>query len=106
MTVSQPSAAQSTNYYTLLGLPPPSNSVSLLSPQTIKRAYHRALLRHHPDKSHSNPSIPPSTSTPKEAPSIDDLTLAYTTLSSPSLRSTYDKSLFQSAHSVTKQPLS
>jgi len=70
------------NYYTLLRLPPPP---SPLTPQLIKKAYHAALLLHHPDKSVSAPT--------PQAPSVDLLTLAYTTLSSPELRTEYNLTL-------------
>ncbi|CCX33571.1 Similar to Diphthamide biosynthesis protein 4; acc. no. Q4WPF7 [Pyronema omphalodes CBS 100304] len=83
-----------TDYYTLLHLPHPP---SPLSPQFLKKAYHSALLRYHPDKtasqaSHSsNTSHDLSTSTsPTDAPSIDTISLAYRTLSDPGLKKEYD----------------
>ncbi|KAF8544690.1 hypothetical protein BDD12DRAFT_772018 [Trichophaea hybrida] len=70
------------NYYTLLRLPPPP---SPLTPQLIKKAYHAALLLHHPDKSTSTPA--------PQSPTVDLLTLAYKTLSSPELRAEYNLTL-------------
>ncbi|PGG96071.1 hypothetical protein GX51_08001 [Blastomyces parvus] len=52
-----------TTHYSILNIPyPPSHR--LLKPD-VKLAYHRALLKHHPDKSHTaspNPAKPPTTS--------------------------------------------
>jgi len=69
------------DYYALLELPPPPSPIS---DQTIKKAYHAALLLHHPDKAQS---------LRKDSPTIDDLTVAYQTLSSPALRREYDAAL-------------
>ncbi|KPM44679.1 hypothetical protein AK830_g1852 [Neonectria ditissima] len=54
----------------------------------IKRAYHRALLRNHPDKASSSSSSPAATSF-----TIDQITTAVAVLSSPSSRATYDTAL-------------
>lgn len=87
--------------------------------QILKRAYHRALLRHHPDK--APPSLPTSSSSSSSAPlpprqkepslattkssstnnnnnnntayTIDQIITAYTTLSHPSTKNPYDRSL-------------
>lgn len=89
--------------------------------QIVKRAYHRALLRHHPDKAVSAgaslSSLPPSASSsfpsrqtdwsktagvPKSSDcsaattttyTIDQIITAYTTLSTPSTKRSYDQSL-------------
>jgi diphthamide biosynthesis protein 4 len=71
----------SPDFYELLSLPKPPTS---LTPQLIRKAYHAALLKHHPDKRASPSSC---------APSIDLLTLAYKTLSTPELRREYDLTL-------------
>ncbi|KAK7226012.1 hypothetical protein V2G26_014015 [Clonostachys chloroleuca] len=52
----------------------------------IKRAYHRALLQNHPDKAARSPA---SSST---FYSVDQITAAYTVLSSPRDRAAYDAS--------------
>ncbi|CAI6056103.1 unnamed protein product [Clonostachys chloroleuca] len=52
----------------------------------IKRAYHRALLQNHPDKAARSPA---SSST---FYSVDQITAAYTVLSSPKDRAAYDAS--------------
>lgn len=82
-------------HYEILALPPslltttPSSSSSSHN-QLLKRAYRRALLNHHPDKT----NIPtPTTSTQRPTYTIDQITLAYTTLSTPSLRAAYDRDL-------------
>ncbi|CAP60492.1 uncharacterized protein PODANS_1_7880 [Podospora anserina S mat+] len=77
------------NHYTTLSLPPSLFSSGLTPEeikQTLKKSYRRALLAHHPDKSTtSSPSV-----------TIDEITLAYTTLSTPSLRQAHDLSLSSS----------
>ncbi|KAL2040105.1 hypothetical protein N7G274_007008 [Stereocaulon virgatum] len=55
--------------------------------QDIKLAYRRALLLHHPDK--STPSQKPECSNP----TIDQITIAYKTLTDPVARSEYDRLL-------------
>ncbi|KAK1835582.1 hypothetical protein QBC39DRAFT_378794 [Podospora conica] len=94
-------------YYEILSLPPsllttttPSSSPSHHQ-QLLKRAYRRALLNHHPDKTKTNttttkPSTTtttPRTATTKTTYTIDQITLAFTTLSTPSLRAAYDRDL-------------
>ncbi|KAF2098496.1 hypothetical protein NA57DRAFT_56162 [Rhizodiscina lignyota] len=85
------------NFYSILALPTPSPSTPPPSSDTLKEAYRRALLRHHPDKSNSSPLKPasaqntPNQSSPK--PTIDEITLAFRTLSSPSLRAEHDREL-------------
>lgn len=72
-----PAAAQ--DHYAVLSLPttpPPSE-------QTIRHAYRRALLLHHPDKSKSFSNL--------LTPSIDHITTAYKTLVDPLRREEYDR---------------
>lgn len=52
----------------------------------IKKAYHRALLQNHPDKATSSPLSP-------SVYSIDQISKAFTVLSSPAQRAAYDTSL-------------
>lgn len=68
-------------------------------PILIKQAYHRALLRHHPDKAPqplrpNTTSSSPSTiiTSPARQPTytVDQITTAHATLSSPTLRAAYD----------------
>ncbi|PTB59056.1 hypothetical protein M431DRAFT_516205 [Trichoderma harzianum CBS 226.95] len=60
----------------------------------IKQAYRRALLRHHPDKAAAaTPSVSLSASSPSQLYTIDQITQAFTILSSPRQRSTYDANL-------------
>ncbi|KAL6895535.1 hypothetical protein HDV57DRAFT_479725 [Trichoderma longibrachiatum] len=99
-------AVSSPSHYDVLNLSP-SILNSQHDPSTlIKQAYRRALLRHHPDKASTStaPSVSSSTSTstptsqtrPSSASqlyTIDQITKAFTVLSSPSQRSTYDATL-------------
>ncbi|ROW11107.1 hypothetical protein VMCG_01243 [Cytospora schulzeri] len=87
-------------------------------PQIIKQAYHRALLRHHPDKAQQqNPSSRPaasnyasrsstttttSTSTSNPIYTVDQITRAYTTLSSPPSRAQYDRHLILTQQQTSK----
>ncbi|GFF29278.1 diphthamide biosynthesis protein 4 [Aspergillus udagawae] len=94
------------DYYEILNLPfttPPT----ALSKQQLKVAYHKALLKHHPDKATSIATTPAPTHNTKTAqrPSsdrsadasptftIDEITAAYRTFSDPGLRAEYDRVL-------------
>lgn len=68
----------SATHYAILNIPFTS---SALRRTDVKTAYHRALLRHHPDK------------TKIDSYSIDQITTAYHVLSNPALRTEYDLSL-------------
>ena len=99
------------NHYEVLNISPPSVSGDRpLTPAALKAAYHRALLQHHPDK---NPSLQTASSGkllrtqspletqqkqyPRKAQeshvTVDEITLAYTTLSSTKARAEYDREL-------------
>ncbi|KAK1027476.1 Diphthamide biosynthesis protein 4 [Friedmanniomyces endolithicus] len=85
------------DYYSILGLPselPNTRS----SQQELKTAYHRALLKHHPDRV-AGGTPPPSRSTV----TVDEITQAYKTLSDPDSRAEYDRLL---AQSTTDKPRS
>lgn len=64
-------------------------------PKIIKQAYHRALLRHHPDKTNTphRSGAATTTSPSSPPPTIDQITRAYTTLSIPGERTAYDRHL-------------
>lgn len=87
------------DYYAILNLP--FTSSATLTKQQLKLAYHRALLRHHPDKTNikeagvtqSSPTPGQLDDEPAQTYTIDQITTAYKTLSSPSLRSEYDRAL-------------
>ncbi|KAK7522121.1 uncharacterized protein IWZ02DRAFT_123728 [Phyllosticta citriasiana] len=93
------------NAYRILSLPSPRQTASR-PPSTadIKAAYRRALLTHHPDKAGglsgnytdtSGSSARRSNTGGSTAPafSVDDITLAYKTLSSPTERAAHDRAL-------------
>ena len=85
---------KSPNLYEILGLSSPSNS--LASPHsiaTLKAAYHRALLTHHPDKSSRTASA--------SSTSVDAIKSAYTVLSDPTSRASYDQELLLSNQRIT-----
>ncbi|GAO13824.1 uncharacterized protein UV8b_03948 [Ustilaginoidea virens] len=90
-------------HYEILGLTPsalddprqdPSSASSL-----IKKAYRRALLRHHPDKSTAvtASSSPAPLADPRRRGlyTVDQITAAFTVLSSPAQRAKYDALLRQ-----------
>ncbi|KAH8700263.1 Diphthamide biosynthesis protein 4 [Talaromyces proteolyticus] len=83
---------------------PFSNNAPILSKQQIKIAYHKALLKYHPDKaastaaakhlpSFSRQRVPSSESDTAVAYTVDEITYAYKTLSDPVLRAEYDRQL-------------
>lgn len=76
------------NYYEVLNIPF-LDSATPLSTQQIKAAYHKALLRHHPDKASNVPASKAS----QPAYSVDDITNAYKTLIDPVKRAEYDRTL-------------
>ena len=75
-------ASMPQNHYAVLSL----DSGQDLDLDTIKRAYHRALLLSHPDKSNvDTPSRPKYT--------VDQITHAYHILRDPSERASFDRSI-------------
>ncbi|KAK9380901.1 uncharacterized protein V2V93DRAFT_369867 [Kockiozyma suomiensis] len=83
-------AISPTLYYDVLGLPPPPHSIAL-APEVIRKAYHAALLRHHPDKNISDDAV----LTLYSSEMVDCIVKAYNILSSPDLRAEYDKVIMQ-----------
>ena len=77
-------------HYSILGLEHRRQAPSI-SPLEVKQAYKRALLLYHPDKQNST-SSPVAKQVVKSA-TVDDITLAYKTLSDSSLRAEYDRRL-------------
>lgn len=75
----------SPSYYQILQLEDIRDDPAL-SAATVKAAYKRALLAHHPDKRNENSASRPSVT-------IDDVALAYKILSEPALRRDYDRAL-------------
>lgn len=76
------------NHYDILGLPNPHGMKQQISQHDVKTAYRRALLRHHPDKSNGVHTV----DRPVAKYTVDQLLLAYSTLSDPAKRSRYDQS--------------
>lgn len=76
------------NHYVVLGLPNPHGMKQQISQHDVKTAYRRALLRHHPDKSNGVNTV----DRPIAKYTVDQLLLAYSTLSDPASRSRYDQS--------------
>jgi len=69
------------------------------SQDEIKRAYHRALLRHHPDKKRTDDSVL------SPVPTVDALREAFRILSNPSSRQSYDQRPKSTTHSVNQMPV-
>ena len=84
----------SLTHYEVLTLPSPDSSLPTPTQATIKLAYHRALLAHHPDKSH------PTSMNARYT--VDEITLAYRVLSDIITRASYDKSLLTSPREALK----
>lgn len=81
-----------TTHYQVLGIPKALQDDPTLSAHTIRTAYRRALLQHHPDK--SNPQSPIAlNSTGRETYTIDQISEAFSTLSNTKLRAEYNKEL-------------
>ncbi|PWW76263.1 DnaJ-domain-containing protein [Tuber magnatum] len=79
-------------HYEILSLPP---SLQNLTSDAVRRAYHKALLHHHPDKS-------PSQKTQlKPTFSIDQIATAFTVLSDPDERRKYDRDLWNVNAGIT-----
>ena len=85
MANSQSSAAIAggATHYEILNLTPTLLDTQADPTPLIKRAYHRALLRNHPDKATSSSGIF----------TIDQITTALSVLSSPKSRAAYDTAL-------------
>ncbi|KAB8265803.1 CSL zinc finger-domain-containing protein [Aspergillus pseudonomiae] len=86
------------DYYEILNIQS-TGTTAQLSKQQLKLAYHKALLKHHPDKASSvakSPELPQSNQDlPRDSKTytIDEITTAYKTLSDPQLRAEYDRAL-------------
>lgn len=81
-----------TTHYEILDIP---RSLKL-SNANLKKAYHRALLRYHPDKAtaeHITGGGARSGESKQAEYTVDEILLAYNTLLSPQLRKEYDLSL-------------
>ncbi|KFY84489.1 hypothetical protein V500_09282 [Pseudogymnoascus sp. VKM F-4518 (FW-2643)] len=85
-------------YYEVLGLPNSRDAARFLTPQLLKAAYRKSLLQHHPDKA-QHVSSPDHVSTkatnkqPSSAYTVDQITKAYSIISTPKLREEYDREL-------------
>lgn len=89
-----PSVARSTeeiDHYTILGL----SGATQLSPDTLRTAYRRALLLHHPDKVVAQKAVQIPREVPKHYFTVDQIAEAYETLSDPVLKSSYDEGLLR-----------
>lgn len=88
---------QQPTHYQILNLPSPHQSSPVLTSTLLKQAYHRALLRHHPDKipsAYTPPSATGASTSTRTSPfTVDQITQAYKTLSTPNLRAAYDRAL-------------
>ncbi|KAJ9139184.1 hypothetical protein NKR23_g8037 [Pleurostoma richardsiae] len=83
-------------HYEVLGIPRSYLEDDRDPSQIIKTAYHRALLRNHPDKAfRMRPGDPPVTSTGAHSTvfSVDQISAAYAALSDPARRAEYDRAL-------------
>lgn len=90
-------ANNTATHYQVLNLTPTLLDTQNDPTPLIKRAYHRALLLNHPDKTKSSTS----TSSSNSFFTIDQITNALVVLSSPSSRATYDALLRVSRSALT-----
>ncbi|BCS21066.1 diphthamide biosynthesis protein 4 [Aspergillus puulaauensis] len=94
------------DFYEILNLPFPGPSTAPFSKQQLKTAYHKALLKYHPDKAPSASAIakeqittplPSADNEPSRTGNkpitVDEITTAYKTLSDATLRAEYDRAL-------------
>jgi len=99
-----PPIVSSHSHYDALGLPAPTHNGAtpeLLTSQAVKKAYHKALLKWHPDKALVGAALPATTldklkSTPPpptDTPgyTLDEIITAYTTLSTERGRREYER---------------
>lgn len=97
-----PQGAPQLSYYDVLQITPSDLDSQRDPAQALKRAYHRALLIHHPDKRKPTPSsLSPTTISPSTTSAtsitIDQISTAFAVLSSPAQRSEYDRLLLTQA---------
>ncbi|KAG5928532.1 hypothetical protein E4U53_002635 [Claviceps sorghi] len=92
--------AQNPTHYTILGLSPAILDGQQHHPTLLKKAYRRALLRHHPDKNPSpypeSPRAPVDSKPSPDVYTVDQIATAFAVLSSPGQRAEYDAGLRQS----------
>ncbi|KAL9115424.1 MAG: hypothetical protein Q9227_000745 [Pyrenula ochraceoflavens] len=83
-------------YYDILGL---LQEQSRISNETVRVAYRKALLQHHPDKGSAK-----KFTRNEQSPlySIDEIVAAYQTLSDPTARAEYEKQLLLSSKAQYK----
>jgi len=81
------------SYYDILGL----ESNDVFTAEELKRAYKRALLRHHPDKASGLPNRAHGGRL-NGIVSVDEISVAYKTLSDTRLRQEYDRGLHSKSH--------
>jgi DnaJ-class molecular chaperone len=105
LPTSQPVSQQ--NYYEILQRTPASLDSQPDPAQALKRAYHRALLIHHPDKKTPSSHHPKSASSASaQTVTIDQISTAYAVLSSPHQRAEYDNLLRTTQGQHSQQPAS
>lgn len=82
------------DHYSVLGLPRPTTKDSTaVSPSDIKKAYHRALLISHPDKTASRKG---EATAVVSADQVEKVIQAYKVLSNPTTKTAYDNELVRS----------
>ncbi|KAH8884500.1 diphthamide biosynthesis protein-like protein 4 [Thozetella sp. PMI_491] len=102
-----PDHGPAATYYDVLGISPSVLSEQKDPGQTLKRAYHRALLQHHPDKRGASPTGTSlsTTGVPARIFSVDEISTAYAILSNSRERAEYDGALKLAASSNGQQHL-
>ncbi|CAD6504091.1 BgTH12-05828 [Blumeria graminis f. sp. triticale] len=88
----------SPTFYQILDLPEGFHTHSLLHLKALRTAYHKALLRNHPDKTSSATETKPT-----KVYTIDQITQAFSTLCDPKLAAAYSKELESRAVSYYRE---
>ncbi|KAK5943592.1 hypothetical protein PMZ80_004600 [Knufia obscura] len=96
MSPSVAKSSEKSDYYTILGLPVPKRPGTAQLPlDTLKSAYRRTLLLHHPDKVAAQQASQKAALSPDRYFTVDQIAEAYETLSDPVSRSRYDEDLLK-----------
>lgn len=88
------------NYYSILGIPTPQTADDeSITPEVLKSAYRKALLRHHPDRKAGEKVIDRSAKVDDKV-TVDQIIEAYEVLADPTRRNKYHEDLLKRTRSA------